>query len=64
MQSIDPLRRLYKFVLKKLIGQFLVNRDLSSDQFDVSLASGFVELRDLMINKDVCDLFAGLFFFV
>ncbi|OZJ06461.1 hypothetical protein BZG36_00455, partial [Bifiguratus adelaidae] len=45
-------KRLYKFLLKKAIGQFLA-RELELEHFDVELAKGSVELRDLRLNVKV-----------
>ncbi|KAI8389478.1 hypothetical protein BD560DRAFT_486118 [Blakeslea trispora] len=44
-------KRLYKFVLRRLIGQFLEN-ELDLENFDIGLASGNMELRDLSVNKE------------
>jgi hypothetical protein len=48
-----PLQRLYKFVLKKLLGRFLKRGDLDLDQFDVQLSDGVLELRDVELNTEV-----------
>ncbi|KAI8381283.1 uncharacterized protein BYT42DRAFT_565980 [Radiomyces spectabilis] len=42
-------KRLYKFLLRKAIGQFLTN-ELDLDNFDIELVNGSVELRDLDLN--------------
>ncbi|KAI8353657.1 hypothetical protein EDC96DRAFT_466439 [Choanephora cucurbitarum] len=44
-------KRLYKFVLRRLIGQFL-EKELDLENFDIALASGNMELRDLSVNKE------------
>ncbi|CAO3577634.1 unnamed protein product [Absidia cylindrospora] len=44
-------KRLYKFLLRKAIGQFLAT-DLHVDNFDIELLNGSVELRDLELNLD------------
>lgn len=49
-------KRLYKFLLRKAIGQFLAT-DLDVDNFDIELLNGSVELRDLELNLDVSKLF-------
>uniref|UniRef100_A0AAV1UYY7 Autophagy-related protein 2 n=1 Tax=Peronospora matthiolae TaxID=2874970 RepID=A0AAV1UYY7_9STRA len=50
----DPaLKRLYKFVLKRMIGRFLAADELDLDQLDVHLRSGRLELCDLLLNADV-----------
>lgn len=50
----DPaLKRLYKFVLKRMIGRFLAADELDLDQLDVHLRSGRMELCDLLLNADV-----------
>lgn len=50
----DPaLKRLYKFVLKRMIGRFLADDNLDLDQLDVHLRSGKIELCDLRLNADV-----------
>lgn len=52
-QLTDPaLKRLYKFVLKRVIGRFLTE-ELDLDQLDVHLRSGRMELCDLLLNADV-----------
>ncbi|RUS31489.1 hypothetical protein BC938DRAFT_477711 [Jimgerdemannia flammicorona] len=45
-------KRLYKFLLKKAIGQFLAN-EIDLDSFDIQLGKGTVELRDLELNVKV-----------
>ncbi|CAH0519484.1 unnamed protein product [Peronospora belbahrii] len=53
-QLTDPaLKRLYKFVLKRMIGRFLAADELDLDQLDVHLRSGRLELCDLLLNADV-----------
>ncbi|KAI7888841.1 uncharacterized protein EV154DRAFT_539128 [Mucor mucedo] len=42
-------KRLYKFLLRKAIGQFLQN-ELDLENFDIGLMNGSVELRDLDLN--------------
>ncbi|GLE08317.1 hypothetical protein PINS_up019382 [Pythium insidiosum] len=60
-QLTDPaLKRLYKFVLKRLIGRFLADDEIDLDQLDVHLRSGRLELCDLMLsaemlNAEVCE---------
>lgn len=50
----DPaLKRLYKFVLKRMIGRFLADDNLDLDQLDVHLRSGKIELCDLLLNAEV-----------
>lgn len=50
----DPaLKRLYKFVLKRMIGRFLADDTLDLDQLDVHLRAGKIELCDLQLNADV-----------
>ena len=46
-----PVKRFYKFVLKKVIGGFL-KHELDLDQLEVGLSSGVLELRDLELNVD------------
>jgi hypothetical protein len=48
----SPLKRFYKFLLKKVLGNFL-QYDLDMHQLDVQLAKGEIELRDLEINVQV-----------
>lgn len=49
----DPaLKRLYKFVLKRLIGHFLLD-ELNLDQLNVQLRSGKIELHNLALNISV-----------
>jgi hypothetical protein len=45
----SPLKRFYKFLLKRILGSFL-QYDLDLDQLDVQLAKGELELRDLELN--------------
>ncbi|DAZ97573.1 TPA: hypothetical protein N0F65_005545 [Lagenidium giganteum] len=53
-QLTDPaLKRLYKFVLKRLIGRFLADDEIDLDQLDVHLGAGRIELCDLLLNADV-----------
>lgn len=53
-QLTDPaLKRLYKFVLKRMIGRFLAADELDLDQLDVHLRSGRLELCDLLLNAEV-----------
>lgn len=53
-QLTDPaLKRLYKFVLKRMIGRFLAADELDLDQLDVHLRSGRLELCDLLLDADV-----------
>lgn len=46
------LRRLYKFVIKSLIGRYLVD-ELLIEQLSVSYRDGLVSLKDLAIDCDV-----------
>ena len=50
--GVNPLKRFYKFILKRVIGNFLIN-ELNLDQLEVQLGNGTVELRDLELNVDV-----------
>ena len=45
-------KRLYKFLLRKVIGQFL-QTELDLDNFDVGIMNGSVDLRDLDLNLEV-----------
>lgn len=45
-------KRLYKFLLRKAIGQFL-EKELDLENFDIGLMNGSVELRDLNLNLNV-----------
>ncbi|CAO3665912.1 unnamed protein product [Umbelopsis ramanniana] len=47
-------KRLYKFLLRKSIGQFLA-QELDFENFDVELVNGCIELRDLDLNLEVLD---------
>ena len=51
-------KRLYKFLLRKAIGQFLA-KELDLDNFDIELYNGSVELRDLDLNLEVCTMSIG-----
>ena len=46
----NPLQRFYKFVLKRLLGQFL-SSELDLEQLDVALSSGDVTLHRLKLNS-------------
>lgn len=49
----DPaLRRLYKFIFKRLIGSFLRN-DLDLEQLNIELRAGKFELNNLELNVDL-----------
>ena len=51
-QLTDPaLRRLYKFVVKRLIGQYLAD-DLDMEQLNVSMRQGTIELNDLNLDPE------------
>ena len=50
--TFSPVKRFYKFVLKRLLGSFL-RTELDLDQLDVQLGAGTVELRDLELNVAV-----------
>ncbi|CAM9802399.1 unnamed protein product, partial [Sphacelaria rigidula] len=43
------LKKLYRFVLKRLVGRFL-DDDITLEQLDVQLGSGRIELTDISIN--------------
>lgn len=45
-------KRLYKFLLRRAIGQFLQN-ELDLENFDIGIMNGSVELRDLDLNLQV-----------
>ena len=48
----DPaLKRLYKFVLKRLIGRFLLS-ELALSDLNVHLRAGTIELRSLTLDAD------------
>lgn len=47
-----PMKRFYKFVLKRLIGKFL-SKDFDVDQLDIQLSQGSVELQDLSLDVTV-----------
>ena len=51
MFSRWALRRVYKFILKRLLGNILRN-ELDMEQLDVQLGAGTVELRDLSLNTE------------
>src|SRR5437660_8342791 len=46
------LKRVYKFILKRAIGQLIVGGDLDLNQLEVQLASGTIELLNLKLNVD------------
>ena len=43
------LKRLYKFILKRILGPFLAD-ELDLDQLDVELSKGLLHLGDLELN--------------
>ncbi|KAK9696351.1 autophagy- protein 2, partial [Basidiobolus ranarum] len=45
-------KRLVKFLLKRAIGQFLLE-ELDLDNLDVQLGTGFVQLKELQLNTEV-----------
>ena len=45
-----PVKRFYKFMLKRLIGHLLED-ELNLQQLDVQIGSGTVELRDLKLSS-------------
>lgn len=48
----SPLKRFYKFLLKRVLGQFL-QYELDLNQLEVQLSQGEVTLRDLELNVQV-----------
>lgn len=50
----SPLKRFYKFLLKRILGQFL-QYELDMNQLDVQLGKGEVVLRDLELNVQVSE---------
>ncbi len=51
--SFSPLKRFYKFIAKRVLGNFLKRKDLNIDQLEVEISTGRVTLRDLELNVDV-----------
>lgn len=47
-------KRFYKFVLKRVIGNFLNKNELQLDQLDVQLSTGTVVLSNVELNTAVC----------
>lgn len=45
------VKRLFKFLLKKKLGQFILG-DIDSEQLDVQLSNGTIQLSDLALNVD------------
>lgn len=45
------VKRLFKFFLKKKLGQFLLG-DIDLDQLDIQLRQGTIQLNDLALNVD------------
>ncbi|KAK9721882.1 autophagy- protein 2 [Basidiobolus ranarum] len=53
-------KRLVKFLLKRAIGQFLLE-ELDIDNLDIQLGTGFVQLKELQLNTEVLnDLISDL----
>ncbi len=53
----DPaLKRLYKFILKRVIGRFLLD-ELDLDQLDVHLRAGQIELYDLALDAAIINAY-------
>lgn len=51
MFSRWAMKRLFKFVLKKKLGQFILG-EIDLDQLDVQLRAGTIQLFDLALNVD------------
>ncbi|KDP42306.1 hypothetical protein JCGZ_01630 [Jatropha curcas] len=51
MFSRWAVKRLFKFLLKKKLGQFLLG-DIDVDQLDIQLRQGIIQLNDLALNVD------------
>ncbi|MED6203504.1 autophagy- protein 2, partial [Stylosanthes scabra] len=51
MFSRWALKRVFKFFLKKKLGQF-IHGDVDLDQLDVQLTQGTIQLTDLALNVD------------
>jgi autophagy-related protein 2 len=45
------MKRVYKFLLKRLLGKLLVN-EIDLEQLEVQLGAGTLELRDLLLDTD------------
>ncbi len=45
------VKRLFKFLLKKKLGQFLLG-DIDLNQLDIQLSQGIIQLNDLALNVD------------
>lgn len=45
------MKRVYKFLLKRLLGRLLVN-EIDLEQLEVQLGAGTLELRDLLLDTD------------
>ncbi|CAJ1457919.1 unnamed protein product [Effrenium voratum] len=54
-----PLKRFYKYLLKRVIGSFL-KRDLDLEQLEVQLYQGLVQLKSLELDVTPLQLPAGL----
>lgn len=48
----NPLKRFYKYILKRIIGNFLLN-ELDLVELDVQLGDGVVKLCNLELNTEV-----------
>lgn len=51
MLSRWAIKRLFKFLLKKKLGQFILG-DIDLDQLEVQLSAGTIQLSDLALNVD------------
>lgn len=45
------MKRVYKFLLKRLLGKLLVN-EIDLEQLEVQLGAGTLELRDLLLDTN------------
>jgi autophagy-related protein 2 len=45
------MKRVYKFLLKRLLGRLLVN-EIDLEQLEVQLGAGTLELRDLLLDTE------------
>jgi len=50
VKKMNVQKRLLRFILKRTIGEFLLNKDFNLDQLDVELTNGLLQLQDLALD--------------
>ena len=50
------LKRLYRFILRRSLGAFLLGENLDVDQLDVAVSKGLLALQDVQVRAQKCNL--------